>query len=614
MAQKEKIPPKDSNAKTDPKVTRVARPPKDRFGKPLEIGENPLEGKEIRAVLDRGDAGSKTIIFSVEELARARIFEPNGNRPKDELAIDPEEVRTAGSNTMSAVAKGVCELGNDGFGRKEKIIGENWDTLGHSFSFAPPQEPAERVESEDAKYARVVHEGTDEHAKEGNVGSRPKKVTLMEEYTDENGEERLRESVIEAPAESSPCVFYTPEQLARIREEALQEQKAGNQLIAEWPQSEGTNYGVEPTAGANCQIFTREEAQKLAKEQGLIPKPPIADPNHTVVFTPDGKGGVVPMQNGKEVRMEEGVALVDKERIVREKEMHRNRIQDKILTVVGWIFMPFMVLGIISQVGLITEQLTGSPNFITNSIKWAASKIIYGKSKAEMYEDNIFESDGNIHEAIAKKSAEIIKGNEGPLHFTQILDIFDWIGLNIMYTNVDKAFEPRKASLTLELRQGDCKNMAALVAAMELSIGARMAVITTGAEEDEYGDRIGHAYTAVRIYKPTLEEQDDPEKKAKRYEEIRNAVRKIIFSGRYSQVGLIMAKVEEKEKPESIETAMIEDPQKEGLWLVLDAVYEENGWPGRERDLEVDKMGREIPREFIKFGEESSRVRGIELK
>lgn len=562
MAQKEKIPPKEPNARVEPKVTSVARPPKDRFGKSLEIGENPLRDKEIIAIQDRGDSGSRTIVISPEEIARARMSGPNGN-PKGELAIEPEEIKTAGSNTMGAEVNGVAGLESDGFGRKEKILRENWDKLGHSFSWAPPQEP----------------KGSEKDAVNGKGGSgKPKKVTFMEEYTDADGQERLRESVIEVPNTNDHCMCFTPEELEGLRREASENK---DRPIAEWPQSERTNYGVEPTAGANCQIFTREEARKLAEEQGLIPKPPIADPAHTIVFTPDGKGGVELIQNGVKVKPAIGMKVVGKERAEKEKR--------KILKFFGRKFAGIaIVVSLIAAFGtIIAIRATNDSEKIKNMLK----------TKTEIYEENIFANKGNIEDSVILKAAQILdeKGNIGPLHFTQILDIFDWmtLGNNLKYVSVDKGHEPRRAGLTLEAGQGDCKNLAMLVVAMELSIGNRVAVIRTEPEMNEYGDNLGHVYNAVRIYKPTVEEQKDPEKKAKKYEEIREAVRKIIFSGRYPHLV----------KPEIIETAIIEDPQKEGLWLVLDATYEEDGWPGRQSARKIT--------EFIKFGPEYAEVRGI---
>lgn len=190
------------------------------------------------------------------------------------------------------------------------------------------------------------------------------------------------------------------------------------------------------------------------------------------------------------------------------------------------------------------------PELIEAPIRMELEKIerATNPERMEKYLRAVRSGNGNrLAEAILTKTIEIINENRnsGPLHLTQILDLYDWVRNEIRYVTFLGEEFPRRADSTLEDRMGDSKDKAVLLAAMGLALGARMEIIIGG-------DRI---FNGVRI---------SPADSESGYEETERAVRKLL-SRKYGS----------DERLNSSEIGFATD--EEGLWLLIDATNPGDG-------------------------------------
>lgn len=140
-----------------------------------------------------------------------------------------------------------------------------------------------------------------------------------------------------------------------------------------------------------------------------------------------------------------------------------------------------------------------------------------------VYCDKINPYDLSIREA----SSKAIQGNPGAYNIHQVLDIYDWMKLNIFYQNVPFSLDdsPYLPNETLQTKSGDCKNQAVLLASMINSVG--------GTAEVMLNPSCNHAYVLVYFTSNTSEFNDIVNVIKKRYNKFNIKVNNYFINGSY---------------------------------------------------------------------------------
>jgi len=352
------------------------------------------------------------------------------------------------------------------------------------------------------------------------------------------------------------------------------------------PKEPDDGMGLEDTEPAIMVAVRRDDSLPLAAEGAKRIR--IADMADTIKMAViDGR--LVPTQNGHLVDVA-GMELVPKTRAESDVLLERAKNNDTSIKIIANICVAAIALFVVLQM-----RGTSMMRILEDEVSALRAKLKkeqpVTKTKAEIYEEATTDEEiGTDRYRITNFATRILaaKGMLGDsINLSQVLELYDWVRDNVKYITREEGQEPLKVTgwIDTENRAGDCKNMAAMLIALGRSIGARMALVTIECEELPTGECSGHAYAAVRVYKPTKAESEDVTLRVVAYDDARDKIERIILA-RYPTA---IAEIEKRT------ISFIEGDT--GLFLVLDPTLKVSAYAGKQIENATIK-------DFIEFGKD----------